>query len=161
MMNMGMKEAIKYSVPLQAANSFGRLPSPSPICLYNEGALSHKLARVLQSSGQAVTHIIRDQVNSRDLLEHLVDVGKNHTVELSVLAHLEQTPEGALAHFLDSFLNGDELVHDVGVVSGLLVQGLENFQGLIFSTLHHKPARGLGQVKDREEDYDGEEDLEC
>lgn len=159
MMKMGMKEAMKYSVPLQAASSLGRLPSPRPICLYSEGALHNVLANALHS--KTVTHIVRDQVNSRDLLEHLIDVGKDHTVELSVLAHLEQTPERALVHLFHRFFNGDELVHDVRVVSGLLVQGLENFQCFIFSTLHHKPARGLRQVKDREEDHDGEENLKC
>lgn len=162
-MKMGMKEAMKYSVPLQAASSLGRLPSPRPICLYSEGALRDVLANALQNQScrKAVTHVIRDQVNSRDLLEHLIDVGKDHTVELSVLAHLEQTPERALVHLFHRFLNGDELVHDVRVVSGLLVQGLENFQCFLFSALHHKPARGLRQMNDREEDHDGEENLKC
>lgn len=114
-----------------------------------------------QSFSDALTHIVRDQINSRDLLEHLVDVGKNHTMELAVLAHLEQTPERALIHFLDRFLNGDEFIHDVGVISRFFIQGFEDFQGLVFPTLHHKPARGLWQVKDREEDHDGEENLEC
>ena len=37
-MKIGMNAAIKYSVPLHAASNFGRLPCPSPMSAYSEGA---------------------------------------------------------------------------------------------------------------------------
>jgi hypothetical protein len=36
------------------------------------------------------THIVSNQINARNLLEHLVDVGQGDTVEFAVLAHVEQ-----------------------------------------------------------------------
>jgi hypothetical protein len=81
-------------------------------------------------------------------------------MEFTVFAHLEQTPERPLVHFLDRFANGDELVHDVGIISGFLVQSLKNFQSFVFSILHHKPTGRFWKVEDREENHHGEKDLE-
>jgi hypothetical protein len=106
------------------------------------------------------THVVSDQINSRDLLEHLVDVGEGHTMEFTVLAHLEQTFVSALVHFLDSFLDRDELVLDVWIIPGFLIETLENLQSLIGAALHDKPSWRLGQVENGAEDNYGKDNLE-
>ena len=105
-------------------------------------------------------YVVGDQIDTRDLLEHLVDVGKGHTVELAVLGHVEETGVGALGHFQDGELDGFELVLDEGIVAVFLVKGLEDFDRLVVHTLHHQPTGRLGQVQNGAEDDEGEDDLE-
>jgi len=52
---------------------------------------------------------LRDDIDTGNLLEHLVDIGKNSSVEVSVLVALEAVHEGASGHFLYSVLDGFEL----------------------------------------------------
>jgi hypothetical protein len=81
-------------------------------------------------------------------------------MKFSVLAHLEQTLVSSLVHFLDSFLDSDELVLDVGVIPRFLIETLENLQSLIGAALHDKPTWRLGQIENGAENNDGEDDLE-
>ena len=81
-------------------------------------------------------------------------------MEFAILGHLEQTSVRTLGHFLQGVLNSLELGLDNRVVAGLLVKSLEHFKRLVVSAAHNEPTRRLGQVADRSEDYDREEDLE-
>lgn len=60
---------------------------------------------------------VRDEVDSADLLEHLVHVGQNGAVEVAVLGASEEVAEAALRHLHDRVLDGEELVLDVRVVT--------------------------------------------
>jgi hypothetical protein len=104
--------------------------------------------------------IVRDQVDARYLLVHLVDVGEDNSVELAVFGHLEQAAVRALGHFNDSLLDIVELSDDVGVVAVQIVDVFQDFKGFLFSALHDEPTGALGQVQDHAEDDQTEEDLE-
>jgi hypothetical protein len=105
--------------------------------------------------------IVRDQVDARYLLVHLVDVGEDNSVELAVFGHLEQAAVRALGHFNDSLLHVVELGDNVGVVAVQIVDVFQDFKGFLFSALHDEPTGALGQVQDHAEDDQTEEDLEC
>lgn len=60
--------------------------------------------------------IVGDEVDSRDLLEHLVDVGQADTVEVPVLVHGEQVLEAALLHDKDRIFDCGKLIDDVWVI---------------------------------------------
>lgn len=105
-------------------------------------------------------YVVGDQVNSAYLLEHLVDIGESHSVELAILGHLEETLVRAFRHFEDGEPDGFELVLDEWIITSLLVECLKDFQGVFFSALHDKPTWGFGQVEDGAKDDQGENDLE-
>jgi hypothetical protein len=104
--------------------------------------------------------IVRDQVDTRDLLVHLVDIGEDNSVELAVFGHLEQAAVRALGHFNDSLLDIVELSDDVGVVAVQIVDVFQDFKGFLFSALHDEPTGALREVQDHAEDDQTEEDLE-
>jgi hypothetical protein len=108
-----------------------------------------------------VSHIVSNKVNSRYLLKHLVDIRKGHPMKFPILAHIKKTPVRTLGHFFHCFLYGQELIFYVWIIAGLFVEALQYLQSIVSSPLHHKPTRGLGQVKDgskydyREENLEG------
>jgi hypothetical protein len=104
--------------------------------------------------------IVRDQIDTRDLLVHLVDVGENNSVELAVFSHLEQAAVRALGHFDDGLLDVVELGDDVGVVAVQIVDVFQYFKSFFFSALHDEPTGALGKVQDHAENDETEEDLE-
>jgi hypothetical protein len=104
--------------------------------------------------------VVRDQVDTRDLLVHLVDVGEDNSVELAVFGHLEQAAVRALGHLNDSLLDIVELGDDVGVVAVQVVDVFQDFEGFFFSALHDEPTGALWQVQDHAKDDQTEEDLE-
>lgn len=97
--------------------------------------------------GKKTTYIICDEIDARNLLVHLNDIGERDSVEFAILGHLEQTPVGALGHFFHGGLNSFELGLDDGVVTRLVVKTFEDLQSVISSTLHHEPPRGFGKVE--------------
>lgn len=105
------------------------------------------------------TDIVGDEIDSRNLLKHLVDVGECDTVELSVFAHLEQTSIRALIHLLNGFFDSNEFISDKWVIAILFVKSLEDLQRLVISALHNKPTWGLWKIHDGDEDDDGKENL--
>jgi hypothetical protein len=104
--------------------------------------------------------VVRDQVDTRDLLVHLVDVGEDNSVELAILGHLEQAAVRALGHFNDGLLDIVELGDDVGIVAVQVVDVFQDFESFFFSALHDEPTGALRQVQDHAEDDQTEEDLE-
>lgn len=88
-------------------------------------------------SPAAMAYVVSDQIDTRNLLEHLVDVGKGHTVELAVLGHVEQTGVGALGHLQNGSFDGLEFVPDERIVAVFFVQGFEDFNSFVVATLHH------------------------
>lgn len=107
------------------------------------------------------TYIVGDQVDARNLLEHLVDVGESNTVEFAVLGHVKQTAERALVHFGDGLANGLHFVLNVRVIARFQVQQLQNLDSLFLAPLHDKPSGRLGEVQNRGEDGHGKDNLEC
>lgn len=53
--------------------------------------------------------VVGDEVDARDLLEDLVEVGEQHAVQVAVLVHGEEVPERAPGHLLDGVLHGEVL----------------------------------------------------
>lgn len=104
--------------------------------------------------------VIGDQVDTGYLLEHLVDVGKDHTVEVSVLVHCEQVLELPLGHFKHSILDGGELVLDVRVIGRSLVESDQDLESLLFATLQDEPSGRFRKAQDGHEDDQREDDLE-
>lgn len=105
--------------------------------------------------------VVRDQVDARNLLVHLVDVGEDDSVEFAIFGHLEQAAVRSLGHFDDGLLDVVELGDDIGVVAVQIVHIFQDFEGFFFSALHDKPTGALGQVQDHAENDQTEEDLEC
>lgn len=104
--------------------------------------------------------IVGDQVDTRDLLEHLVDVRQADTVELAVVAHLEQGSVRTLAHFLDGGKHLLELSLDTRVVAAAVIDVREHLNSLIMLSFHHKPSRRLRQIENGAEDGHGKDNLE-
>ena len=104
--------------------------------------------------------VVGDQVDTRDLLEHLVDVGEHGTMEVTILAHGEQILEAALLHLEHDVLDGTKFVLDEGVVGRETAESAEHAHGLVFLTLEDEPTWRFGQLHDRGDDDHGEEDLE-
>lgn len=104
--------------------------------------------------------VVRDEVDSRNLLEHLVDVSKQGAVQVAMAAHGEQIAECTLGHLKDSVLDLVELVVDYLVVDVRIVQGGKNLPGLVLSPLENEPPGRLGEGPDEAEDKDAEDDLE-
>ena len=107
-----------------------------------------------------VGRVVGDQVDARDLLEDLVDVGQHGAVEVAVLGHGEEVAEAALGHLGHDVLDGDELVLDELVVGREAAERAEHVHRLVFVALEDEPARRLGQLHDAGDDDEGEEDLE-
>jgi len=76
-------------------------------------------------------NLLGNEVDSADLLKHLIDVGKDDTVEVTVLVHGEQIPEASLLHDQSRILNSGEFGDDVGVFRVLLVQRAQDIESLI------------------------------
>lgn len=71
-------------------------------------------------------------------MEHLIDVGKDDTVEVTVFIHGEQIPEASLLHDQSRIFDGGEFGDDVGILGVLLVQRTKDVQSLI-------PRKSYGQ----------------
>jgi hypothetical protein len=104
--------------------------------------------------------VVRNQVDTRDLLVHLVDVGEDNSVEFAIFGHLEQAAVRALGHFNDGLLHIVELGDDVRVVAVQVVDVFQDFESFFFPALHDEPTGALGQVQDHAENDQTEEDLE-
>ncbi len=81
-------------------------------------------------------------------------------MEVAVFSKGEHVLERTRCHFEDGGLDGGELCLDEVGVGAVADKGTEDFTGLVFATLEHEPARGLGKKHDEGEDDAGEEDLE-
>lgn len=102
----------------------------------------------------------REKEHTGDLLEHLIDVGQNNTVEVAVRAHSEQVFERTLGHLQDGGLDLGKLGLDILGFLGISQQGSQDFTSLVFLALKDEPAGRLGQEHDGTDDDQGKEDLE-
>lgn len=59
--------------------------------------------------------VVGDEVDTRDLLEDLVDVREDRAVEMAVLGAGEEVAEGALGRFENGVFDLDEFLVDEGV----------------------------------------------
>lgn len=64
----------------------------------------------------AASLYLRDDVDTRDLLKHLVDIAKNCSVEVSVLVKLEAVHKGTTSHLFYGILDGFELALNLWVL---------------------------------------------
>lgn len=104
--------------------------------------------------------IVGDEIDTRNLLEHLVDVGDDCTVESAVVVGMEQLAVSTLAHLHGSILDGLEFIVDLLVSNVNVCNGSDNFSSLIFATLENEPSRRLRQAKDKGKNEDAEDNLE-
>lgn len=104
--------------------------------------------------------VVSDQVDTGDLLEHLVDVGQHGTVEVTVRAHGEHVAEGTLGHLQDGSLDRSELVVDVDLIGIITHQAGQDLTGLVLPTLQNEPTGRLREEHDKGQNDRGEEDLE-
>lgn len=104
--------------------------------------------------------IVGDEVNSRNLLEHLVDIRQNDSVKFAIFTHIKQTSEASLGHLYNSLLDAVELCLDGCISARLLVESFQDFQGLVFSASHDEPSRRFGKIEDGHKDDYREENLE-
>ena len=104
--------------------------------------------------------VIGNQIDARDLLEHLVDVGEHDAVEVAVLGHGEEVPEVALGHLHHGRLDHDEFVLDVRVVFGAVAQCRQHRARFVLAALEDEPPRGFGERHDETQNHGRKEDLE-
>lgn len=83
--------------------------------------------------------VVGDQIDSRNLLEHLVDVSENNAVEVSFWAHGEEIGPSVCFHFQDSVLNFEELGLNNAVLNGEVFESRNDGQSFVFITLENKP----------------------
>lgn len=55
----------------------------------------------------------RDEINARNLLKHLIDIGKDRAVEMAVLIHCEQVRKVAFLHFEHGVFDGRKFALNV------------------------------------------------
>lgn len=65
-----------------------------------------------------------------------------------------------MLHLEYDVLDGGKLVLDEGVVRRKTAEGAEHVHGLVFMALEDEPTWRFGQLHDKADDYNGEEDLE-
>lgn len=111
---------------------------------------------VLQERGD----VVRNQVDTGNLLEHLVDIGKHGAVQMTVLAHGEHVAERPLGHFQDGSLDCDELVLHHCRLRVIIQQGRQYFARIVIAILEHQPPRRLWQEHNKSNDNSRKEDLE-
>ena len=118
--NTAIHDAAKYSVPLHAAMSLA-LNAVRPTSFCNTFGISALLSVLKTCIGQTRRRIkprhgfitqatmtwqtryrfrrrltVGDEIDTRDLLEHLVDIGQNDAMKVAILVHGEQVAEAAL-----------------------------------------------------------------
>lgn len=103
--------------------------------------------------------VVRDEVDSRNLLEHLVDVGEQRAMQIAVLAHCKQIGECALGHLKDCVFDFVKLAVDRLVVDILVAQRGEDLACVVLAPLEDEPPRGLGKAPDEGENKYAEKDL--
>lgn len=104
--------------------------------------------------------VVGDEVDTANLLEHLVDVAEGGTVEVAVLVHGEEVAEASLGHLFDRLLHDNVFVLAVLIILGQVGDGGDDFLGLLVAVLENQPARRLGQVPDKGQDEETEENLQ-
>lgn len=104
--------------------------------------------------------LLCNEVDTIDLLEHLVAVGENRSVQMPILIAGEEILEASARHDGDRFLNGLELKLDIWVVSWQIVQRAKHVSGLIFFSAKYQISGRFRQGQDAEENDEGENDLE-
>lgn len=104
--------------------------------------------------------IVGDEVDSGDLLEHLVDIGEHHPMEVTVFAHGEEILEASGLALQNRFLDGRQFVHHQRVVHREVQQRLQDVRRLVLTALENEPARRLGEKHDKGQDDEREDDLE-
>ena len=107
-----------------------------------------------------VGDVVSDQVDSGNLLEHLIDVCQHGSVEVAILCCREKFFEVALRFFQHTAADFNELVVDAGIVNGKIGQCCQNFQCFVFFALQDEPSRRLGKFEDEGEYDHCEEGLE-
>jgi hypothetical protein len=60
----------------------------------------------------------RDEIDARNLLEHLVDIRQHRTMEIAVAIELEALPEPALRHLKHNILDSPEFGLNLLVFAG-------------------------------------------
>lgn len=102
----------------------------------------------------------RDDIDSTDLLKHLVEVTQNGAVEVAILVELEAIRERARSHLEGCILHGCKFRLDLGVVFWEVQEGGEHFEGFIVPAPEDQPPRRLGEAWNGEGDEEGQDDLE-
>ena len=79
--------------------------------------------------------------NGAYLLKNLIDICKDSTVEMSVLAHAEKIFEATLAHLEDCILDSLELALNIRIIARDVAESAKNFQRFILFSLEDQPSR--------------------
>lgn len=74
---------------------------------------------------------------TRDLLEHLIDVSQNRSMQIPILVELETVLEPSLCHLEHGVFDSSEFGLDSGIILRGIAEGAEDFQGFIFAAFEN------------------------
>lgn len=87
--------------------------------------------------------MVRTRLHTTNLLEHLIHVGKDRSVQVPILVHNEAILESALCHFEDGVLDSIELALNRWIVFGEVRQSAKYLQRFLLASFEDKPTKGM------------------
>jgi len=104
--------------------------------------------------------ILRDEIDTRHLLENLEDECQNNTVEVSVVAHAEDVLVASLRHFDNSILNRQKLLASLDSIGLVVVERGEHLQSLVLTASQDEPPGRLRHEGHEHVDHQSENELD-
>lgn len=114
---IAMKDAKKYSVPFKAARR-RLMKLESPMLFSKIVAAGSTVRTWCTCDNSGIRTVVGDDIDSRDLLKHLVDVSENCPMQVPVLVRGKAVPEASLSHLEDGVFDRIELALDFRIVFG-------------------------------------------
>lgn len=79
--------------------------------------------------------VVSDEINTRNLLKHLVNIGQAGSVKMAIFIARKQVQHSCFSRFKHSLLNCAKFAENVRVVRRSSAESAEDFKGFIFVSL--------------------------